>query len=330
MPSVTDMNGAIAVAGSILVDKINEISAYPNAGELTKIKSVARAVGGCVPNVAIDIKRVAPNMQVYALGRIGKDEEGAFVQSELAREGVDVSRLKATDERTSFTEVMSVTGGQRTFFTYAGASAQFGFDDFDWASFPAQMLHLGYFLLLDRVDGGDGLRILQEAKRRGIKTSIDLVSENAGRYSLVLPCLPYVDNLIINETEASGLTGISPTVENLEKIARKLKEYGVKERVIIHMSDISVCLSESGFSALPSYDLPKGFIQGTTGAGDAFCAGCLIGISRGERDENILALGSVCATGALSTADAVSGMQEENQLKEICKNMERKKICLSI
>ena len=330
MPSVTDMNGAIAIAGSILVDKINEISAYPNAGELTKIKSVTRSVGGCVPNVAIDIKRVVPNMQVYALGRVGKDEEGAFVQSELAREGVDVSGLKETDDKTSFTEVMSVTGGQRTFFTYAGASATFGFDDFAWDTFPAQMLHLGYFLLLDKVDGGDGLRILQEAKRRGIKTSIDLVSENAGRYSLVLPCLPYVDNLIINETEASGLTGIPPTMENLEKIARKLKEYGVKERVIIHMSEISVCLSESGFSVLPSYDLPKGFIQGTTGAGDAFCAGCLIGISRGESDENILALGSVCATGALSKADAVSGMQEENQLKKLCKHMERKKVCLSI
>lgn len=330
MRNVTKMKSGIAVAGSILVDKINEISAYPNLGELTQIKGVQKAVGGCVPNVAIDIKRVAPKMQVYALGRIGKDEDGAFVQSELAREGVDVSRLKETYERTSFTEVMSVTGGQRTFFTYAGASAQFGFADFAWDTFPAQMLHLGYFLLLDKVDNGDGLRILQEAKRRGIKTSIDLVSENAGRYSLVIPCLKYVDNLIINETEASGLTGISPTVENLEKIAQKLKTYGVKERVIIHMSDISVCLSECGFSVLPSYDLPKGFIQGTTGAGDALCAGCLIGISRGESDENILALGSVCATGALSKADAVSGMQEEKQLKKLCENMERKKVCLSI
>ena len=48
------MKSGIAVAGSILVDEINEISAYPNAGELTKIRSLKKSVGGCVPNVAID------------------------------------------------------------------------------------------------------------------------------------------------------------------------------------------------------------------------------------------------------------------------------------
>ena len=319
------MQSGIAIAGSILVDALNEISAYPKEGELTKIQRVSRAVGGCVPNVAIDIKRVARDTKVLAIGRVGADDNGAFVKAELAKNGVDTSLIKETDDKTSFTQVLSVRGGQRTFFTYAGASASFGFDDFSWENFPAKALHLGYFLLLDRVDAGDGLHILQEAQRRGIKTSIDLVSENTNRYSLVLPCLQFVDNLIINEIEASGLTGLAPTKENLRKMAQKLKEYGVKERVIIHTSEISVCLSGDGYVVLPSFDLPKGFIKGTTGAGDAFCAGCLIAIERGEKDEDILALGSVCATGALSQTDAVSGMQTEEQLKKLCENMERKK-----
>ena len=38
----TDRKG-IAVAGSVIVDKINEISAYPNAGELTQIRSIQNA-----------------------------------------------------------------------------------------------------------------------------------------------------------------------------------------------------------------------------------------------------------------------------------------------
>ena len=319
------MQSGIAIAGSILVDALNEISAYPKEGELTKIQRVSRAVGGCVPNVAIDIKRVARDTKVWAIGRVGADDNGAFVKAELIKNGVDTSLIKETDDKTSFTQVLSVRGGQRTFFTYAGASASFGFDDFSWENFPAKALHLGYFLLLDRVDAGDGLHILQEAQRRGIKTSIDLVSENTNRYSLVLPCLQFVDNLIINEIEASGLTGLAPTKDNLRKMAQKLKDYGVKERVIIHTSEISVCLSGDGYVVLPSFDLPKGFIKGTTGAGDAFCAGCLIAIERGEKDEDILALGSVCATGALSQTDAVSGMQTEEQLKKLCENMERKK-----
>jgi sugar/nucleoside kinase (ribokinase family) len=114
---------------------------------------------------------------------------------------------------------MSEVGGQRTFFTYPGASAEFGYDDVKFDTLPS-MLHLGYFLLLEKIDAGDGLRILKEAKERGITTSIDLVSENSDRYSLVLPCLKYTDNLIINEVEAGKLTGIEPTNENLPKIAK--------------------------------------------------------------------------------------------------------------
>lgn len=320
------MNG-IAIAGSILVDKINEIKAYPQAGELTQIQSVMQAVGGCVPNVGIDIKRMRPDLTVKAVGKIGKDADGEFVNDTLANNGVLVSDVRTCDDKTSFTEVMSVKGGQRTFFTYAGASAQFGFDDFDFDNLQVKMLHLGYFLLLDKIDAGDGLRVLQEAKTRGIKTSIDLVSENSNRYALVLPCLPYVDNLIINEVEAGALTGIEPKAENLRKIAEKLMACGVKERVIIHMPDVGVCLSENGFTALPSLDLPKGFIKGTTGAGDAFCAGALIGIYEGESDEQILRRASLAATAALSETDAIGGMKDEKTIEKLYGNIRRKEIC---
>jgi sugar/nucleoside kinase (ribokinase family) len=117
-------------------------------------------------------------------------------------------------------------------------------------------------------------------------------------------------------------------LENLRAIAEKLKEYGVKERVIIHTSEIGVCLSNNGFFSLPSYDLPKGFIVGTTGAGDAFCSGALVGIYRDLPEEEILLLASESATSALTSADAVSGVGSEKENKELCKNLNRRKICL--
>lgn len=324
------MKTGIAIAGSILVDKINEIAAYPGAGELTKIKSLQKAVGGCVPNVAIDLKRICPTLCVKAVGKIGADEEGEYVKSVLSQNGVETADIKIGQEKTSFTEVMSVTGGQRTFFTYAGASADFGVDDVDLDALNVSFLHLGYFLLLDKIDGGDGLALLKAAKEKGITTSIDLVSENSDRYAIVLPCLPYVDNLIINETEAGGLTGIAPTAENLPLIARKLKEYGVRERVIIHMPDLGLCVSDAGVTAVPSYDLPDGFIVGTTGAGDAFCAGALLGIYQGKTDEEILNFASAAAVAALSGADATSGLRTEEEIRALCKDLGRNKLSLSV
>ena len=318
-----ERNG-IAVAGSVLVDKINEIKAYPKCGELAQITRIEKAIGGCVPNVALDLKKISPEMHIKAIGKVGNDEDGAYVRDMLQKNGVDINDIIVdASDRTSLTEVMSVINGQRTFFCYPGTSADFGFEDIDFDNLNAKILHLGYFLLLEKVDRGDGILILQKAKELGIKTSIDLVSENSNRYKLVLPCLPYTDYLIINENEAGKLTGMEPTDENLEVIARKLMQLGVKEKVVIHKPEFAVCLSKEAYTRVPSYKLPEGYIKGTTGAGDAFCAGTLIGIYEEWSDGEILEFGSACAVMSLGKADATSGLVTKAEIKDYCKQFER-------
>ena len=300
---------SIAVAGVILVDKINNLNSYPKCGELSKINSVSFSTGGCVPNVAIDIKKAMPQINVKAIGNIGNDENGTFVLQTLSSNGVDCSMVKTCNDKTSFTEVMSVIGGQRTFFTYAGANSLFGYSDIDFDNLNAKILHLGYFLLLDKIDSGDGEKILKKAKELGIETSIDLITENSDRFSLVIPCLKYTDNLIINESEAGSLAGIIPTESNLEEIALKLKSMGVNNRVIIHTPKLSVCASNNGVTKFSSYNVPPNLIKGTTGAGDAFCSGALIGIYLNKSDAEILELGSALAVTSLFENDATSGIK---------------------
>ncbi len=327
MQSATKMKKGIAVAGSIIVDKINVINKYPKSGELTQIQEVKESVGGCVPNVAIDIKTICPELTVKAVGLVGKDDDGILVKKVLNGAKVDSSMIKEINDRTSFTQVISERGGQRTFFTYAGASSKFGIEHIDFENLNVKMLHLGYFLLLDKIDKGEGQEILKKAKEKGIITSIDLVSENSKRYSLVLPCLKYTDNLIINEIEASKLTNLELTKFTLQDLAKRLKELGVKDRVIIHTPEKSVCLSDRGYQESLSFSLPNGFIKGTTGAGDAFCSGALIGIYNNESDKEILDFASTCAVCSLTEQDATSGVRTKNQTIDFCKNFKRKELC---
>ncbi len=318
----------IALCGNLLVDQINVIRAYPNPGELTKIVGLDKAVGGCVPNVGIDLKKICPSLTVRAMGNIGADDNGAYIKDVLSREGLDLSGVKTVEDATSFTQVMSIPGGQRTFFTYAGADGSVCAEDLDFTVDPPAILHLGYFLLLKKVDEGEGLKILQKASEAGILTSIDLVSENSDRYNLVLPCLPYTDYLIINELEAGNLAGLEPTAENLPIIAQKLKALGVRKKVIIHMPERALCCSEAGVTVIPSYEVPSECIVGTTGAGDAFCAGALYAIYEGRTDREILEFASSAAVAALSSADATSGLRTEAEIMEYCKQFRRKELCL--
>ena len=323
-------NKGIAVAGSILVDIINTVSKFPNEGELTQISSVTKAVGGCVPNVAIDIKKISNELTVSAIGKIGNDDNGEYVKSVLNGNCVNTNMVcSCDDDATSFTQVISVAGGQRTFFTYSGASSEFGIDDIDFSKLDADILHLGYFLLLEKVDNGDGIKILEKAKNIGIKTSIDLVSVNSDRYNTIVPCLKFTDYLIINELEGGRLTNIEPSIENIPIIAEKLLEFGVNEKVIIHFVDGSVCMSKDGkLTTLGSFELPKDYIKGTTGAGDAFCSGALVGIYNNLSDKEILEYATVCAAMALGTQDATSGLTDIKTAFEKCRYLKRKELCL--
>ena len=263
-------------------------------------------------------------MPVYALAKIGNDDRGNYAKKMLQKSDVDVEGVSYSQKATSFTDVMSVSAGQRTFFTYAGASEDFGYEDIPWDNLSCKMLHLGYFLLLDKIDNGDGIKILAEAKKRGIVTSIDLVSENSDRYAKILPCLTYVDNLIINEVEAGGFFGIQATDDNLVEIAEKLLNAGVREKVIIHTSKKAVCVEREKVTTLNSFELPKDYIKGSTGAGDAFCSGALIGIYNGYSQEEILNLAQASAVASLSKADATSGLKEMSAVLKQVKNYKRK------
>ncbi len=317
----------ICVAGSLLVDKINVVSSYPKLGELIKISKVEKSLGGLVGNVGIDLKKLSRDLPVYAVSKIGNDDNGKFIEEELKNQGLDTSGLKKSDEITTFTEVVSVLEGGRTFLTYPGSNSSFSFEDVDFERLKCRILHLGYFLLLEKVDNGEGLKILKKAKEMGIKTSIDLVSEDSNRYSKVLPCLKYVDYVIINEVEAGGLTGIEPKFENMEKIARAIMEFGVKEKVIIHAPEYAVSLSENGFSYLPSLQIENSFIKGTTGAGDAFCAGALLSIYNEKSDMEILDIASKCAAMSLTSHDATGGMCSVEEVLEFFKDYKRRDLC---
>lgn len=305
------MKNGIEVAGTIIVDLIKEINHFPKQGELVYIERSIKSIGGLVPNDSIDIKKIDPSIPVLASGKIGSDENGAFIKEHLKRNYVDIGNIKTTNEPTSYTDVISVKGGQRTFLNYSGAVDDFNFDD---VSFEYSMLHLGYFTLLKRIDEGDGFKILKKAKEKGITTSIDMVSSDVNKYDSILRCLPYVNNLVINEFEAGKLLNTTVNENNLIQSAKKLKEYGVIDRVIIHMPKKSCCVDNKTTIEMDSLNIPKELIIGTTGAGDAFCSGCLVGIYHNYNNEDILKVATCVAGSSLFSADATSSIISLNDV----------------
>ena len=60
---MSQKQGGITLAGNILTDVVKTVDCYPNIGMLANISDVSRAVGGCVPNTGIDLKKIDSSLR---------------------------------------------------------------------------------------------------------------------------------------------------------------------------------------------------------------------------------------------------------------------------
>ena len=147
----------IAIAGNIILDIIKMIDYWPEKGMLSNIIEQECAVGGCVSNTAIDLKVLDPDIQVKCYGVIGNDDYGTYVKKVLESYNLDIEQIVITNNSTSYTDVMTVSSGERTFFHNKGCYKNFTIDDINLDSLDCELFHLGYLLLLDRFDEYDCL-----------------------------------------------------------------------------------------------------------------------------------------------------------------------------
>lgn len=333
---LTGKRRGITVAGNILTDIVKEVDCYPKAGMLANITSISRAVGGCVPNVAIDLAKIDRNLPISTIGKIGDDDYGRYILSKLSQYGIDCGKITVSETKpTSFSDVISQAKGERTFFHTRGANSEFSPDDVNINSITSSILHIGYILLLDEFDKADAeygtvmARFLHDVQEKGIKTSVDVVSDSGADYKAkIIPALKYCDYVILNEVESCMLTDLSPyydngslNIENIKTTMKYMAECGVKEKIIVHCKKAGFCYNvvNSEFTVVPSLNIPKSEIKGSVGAGDAFCAGCLYGIYNSFDDPHILEFAASAAACNLFSENSVDGMLDKNRIENLPK-----------
>jgi len=335
------MGKGICIAGNMIVDIIYPIEGYPQRGQLVHIHDgISRAVGGAVCNVIVDLAKLDPEMPLYALGAIGDDGEGDLIMKTLGEHAnINTDNVKR-EGISAFTAVMSDrVSNERTFFTYLGANGKWKEDDIDWSKVNGDIFHIGYILLLNELDQDDPeygtkmARLLHNAQQHGLKTSIDVVSEASDRFTrFVPPAMKYTDYCIINEVEAQQTTGIvlrneagELVTENIPEALREMKRLGVSTWAVIHCPEGGYGLDENdNYVALGSLKLPSGYIKGTVGAGDAFCAGVLYGAEKGRTLAESIDLGIASAAASLSEASSTGGMRPEADVLKLFDEFDRR------
>jgi len=334
--SPTKHRRGLVAGGNWIVDHVKIIDAWPPQDALVNILDQTKANGGSPYNILIDLARLGAKFPLESIGLVGDDADGAYIRADCKRHGIGTRQLQTTGgAATSYTDVMTVRStGRRTFFHQRGANALLGPEHFDFSGTTARHFHLGYALLLDRLDGqinGEPATsiVFSAARQAGLTTSLDCVSESSNRFaSVVRPVLGDVDLFFANDFEVERITGIP--VRAGEKLDRKaagdaavrLIELGVRQWAILHFPEGACACSATGDLVWQgSVRLPASEIRGAAGAGDAFAAGVLLGWHEGWGFKENLQLGVCAAASCLRDVTCSDGIAARGECLESAKQL---------
>jgi sugar/nucleoside kinase (ribokinase family) len=175
--------------------------------------------------------------------------------------------------------------------------------DFD-AIAEADLLHVGGVDVLGKFAGEPLLEVMAFARSRGVPTSLDVLGPCDERIAARLaPALRDADYFLPNADQLTGLTGCAEPAE----AAAALRRLGVGCVVATLGADGSLVSSERGQSFLPAFDVP---VVDTTGCGDAFAAGFIVGVLSGRDEESAAWLGTAAAAQVVQGLGSDAGIRD--------------------
>jgi sugar/nucleoside kinase (ribokinase family) len=285
---------------------------WPEPGEESVASEMCREVGGGAAITACGLAKLGCTAGV--LGVVGSDA-GAWVIDRLRKCGVETSGIHyQLNEATAFTVAISGPG-DRSFFTYAGANAEFPRILMEAAT-ERMLSHARHVHLACAPDLDSILELLQALRGNGCCISLDVGWHDTWlRDARAIEAVRHVDIFFPNQKEASAMTG----EDDPERILERFRDEGIKAVVLKLGSRGAGMLWNNRITFAGRHPVDA---VDTTGAGDCFDAGFLHAWLNSADEETCLCAAAIC--GALSTEalGGLSGFPSRERLEEELKKAE--------
>lgn len=268
------MADKIVVMGSLNMDLVGCAPRIPVVGETIVGNKYFSEPGGKGANQAYAAAVLGG--RVAMLGRVGSDEFGREMRSNLEKAGCDVSGLLTIKGATSGIALIFVAdSGQNSIIIVPGANDLFSPQDVD----AADPYLRGAALVLLQLE--NPLATVLAAARAARRAGARVILDPAPAREIPDELLELSDVVTPNETEAAILAGLPPGGLNPDQalaIARKLQARKAKT-VIVKLGEQGCLLVDPRTSTL--VPAPKVKAVDTTAAGDVFNAGLAVALSEG-------------------------------------------------
>ena len=280
----------IATIGDVNVDLIARIDRMPDLGKQVITRDFQTHGGGSSANFAMECARLGMDIQLF--GKVGDDVFGRFVLVELEDNKVDTSNVLLTDRKTGVTFAM-VQGIDRSFITFRGENATYNINDIDLTKISADLVHLPSYFLMDGLRD-DYVKLIDLLHGADIPVSFDTGWDPRGfpkeSVEPLYDIIPKVDIFLPNLDEARKILGNDRLTPG--GAASILLDMGVKIVVIKMGKDGCYVTDGRVAEQVPAFNVN---VVDTTGAGDTFIAGFVMGHIHGRSLRECAVIGAATA-----------------------------------
>ncbi len=250
------------------------------------------------------------------ISRVGNDLFGEFLLKELREEGVRTKHVQVDPHAsTGFVVALVSKNGERVLYSFRGANVKLRYEEVEYSSLSdVTIFHLSGYSFLEDPQRTSSLKLIALAHRIGSRVSVDLGPElveiNAQDLEQIIR---RANVLFLSADEALRLYHTSSWVDSIRQllkagpntVALKAGEKGCyvgRGKATVHVQPFHVKAVD------------------TTGAGDAFNSGFLLGILSNWTLERTATMANAVAALKITKAGAVDGLPTRKQLIRFLKN----------
>jgi sugar/nucleoside kinase (ribokinase family) len=260
----------------------------PGQGRLS-LEQIRVTAAGTAGGTAVDLAKLGA--EVVSFGAIGDDTAGRVLRLLLTENGVD-ERLAVKPGRATPSSILPIRpNGERPSLHASGAMDALTADDIDWdAVAEADVLHIGGPDVLGdfSVDVLPGL--LRFAREHGTLTTMDFLRTSVSPevVEMLRSCWANTRYLLPNDDQIRAVTQI----EDLRLAAETVRARGVGTVLVTRGGDGSLVVDGALVEEIPAFRVP---VVDTTGCGDGYTAGFIVGLCQGQDLRSSARLGTAVA-----------------------------------
>lgn len=306
------MRRGVAALGLCSWDRFIVTDHYPGAGEYAIVRDQLEQAGGTTGNTCAALGLL--NIKVTIATVVGDDAAGDALVASLVDAGCDTSYVTRRSGERSDSGIIVVSGAagerDRTIYWMQGAAPRMG------DALPVDELLDYQWILLDINDARLRAFFLDLPAHRSPRTKL------AGTMTYLAEMDPDAawqqalrhDVMFGNVRELRLLAGAVSLEDAIERARRDMAASACRVMYISHGAHGALAIRPAGVVSVPAIPVD---VADTTGAGDAFAAGCLWGMLDHCDDNDVLRRGTALGSMACRSLGARASLPSRSEAEAV-------------